>query len=427
NLNNANNITISNNELFSSYLDEGALNIVQSNDIKITGNYFHNNSKAIHIRNSDNLIMMLNNFANNNHGIYSLMANNVTIASNNLSQTEDNYRGHGMEILGKYWDGKRTHYGGSNVLVRDNFVSGKSTGVRVYDYPNLSIIHNVIHENSFGIEVQNSSVLHIRNNTLYNNELWAIKLRDSLNVAIQWNDVIGNRLDVFYDEWIDIADLTAQDVRDNISQIHEYHELGTKNTIESNYWGRETVVDLDNDQVVDFPIKIGGNVYNEDSSPLTAPKQHLTAGNLHFITPPRLLFPIGFESLSGLVNVTWEPSQDYPYDHSISYNVFYGICNQSINDSEKCIQWNSVGTGKLVASNFMWDSNLVPNGWYHIKIVATDSAGISAFDTNDRIFSIGLNRKKNELRLENPSSGFLISVNLLFGMLLISVWRKRRN
>ncbi|MFX0050665.1 MAG: 6-bladed beta-propeller [Candidatus Hermodarchaeota archaeon] len=100
------------------------------------------------------------------------------------------------------------------------------------------------------------------------------------------------------------------------------------------------------------------------------------------ITEPTVIFPNGGETLNGIVEIQWTPSND-PYNHSVTYSVYYSVNNGA--------SWNLLISG-LSTTNYNWDiTSLLYGVDYRIRVVASCSicsTGYTSEDTSDDTFTI---------------------------------------
>ncbi len=99
----------------------------------------------------------------------------------------------------------------------------------------------------------------------------------------------------------------------------------------------------------------------------------------HTLSIPTVITPNGGETLNGSVSIEWTAAID-SWDHDVTYSVHYSSNNGA--------DWTLL-ISDLTATNYPWNTAAVSDGVeYLIKIVATGSAGFTAEDVSDNVFTI---------------------------------------
>jgi parallel beta-helix repeat protein len=97
------------------------------------------------------------------------------------------------------------------------------------------------------------------------------------------------------------------------------------------------------------------------------------------VSIPTILYPNGGEVVNGLITVRWEIATDSE-GHSITYSLLYS--------SSKGQSWVSLASN-LIATSYEWNTSTTQDSSnYLIKVIATCSAGFSAEDVSDSVFTI---------------------------------------
>lgn len=89
-------------------------------------------------------------------------------------------------------------------------------------------------------------------------------------------------------------------------------------------------------------------------------------------TPPTItiLYPVGGETLNGKVDIQWSASD--PEGDEITIDIYYSKDNG--------ITWTEIATGLANTGSYEWDTTTVEDGYYIIKIKATDTNMLSSED-----------------------------------------------
>ncbi|MFW9855732.1 MAG: nitrous oxide reductase family maturation protein NosD [Candidatus Thorarchaeota archaeon] len=443
----AGNVTIENNTVYSTHI---GISIASGTNIHLKNNLFFENSRSMDIHDSSNIfvednriydsytgveiiqsegiLVHKNELRGNLDSIRSVISNNITIISNDVSRSHSKQTGSGIKIEGILRTGSGIISQNYQTLILNNSVNGFWDGIEVsdcnYGGNQINISKNLINVNARGITALNSSRIFIQNNTIFNNERWGVYAETSRSLTIKGNDFIGNRYYLFKPSWLNTDMINENQVKEIRQSAIKDWSASSQIEFKNNFWD-DHVIDLNLDGYSDSPYVLNGSL--QDDMPYSNPHQHLTSDpNLHIVSIPKILFPLAYESLQGPIEIFWIESKDYPNGHNIVYHISLGVEDQNGSyDPFKVQQW-TVLVSDLDYQNATWDTNLIINGWYHLKIEAVCENGHSVFDTSDHAFSIGLDRQRNELRGES-ASGFSFSFTLiLFVGIALSVRVKKR-
>ncbi|MFX0087163.1 MAG: NosD domain-containing protein [Candidatus Hodarchaeota archaeon] len=191
-------------------------------------------------------------------------------------------------------------------------------------------------------------------------------------------------------------------------------DMGLNNTFNQNYWNEWTEPDNDMDGIIDNPYLIEGPSQNEDPNPLSSP---INQTNLHFLFPPRIIFPNGKEILSKFITITWIRAIDTQL-HDISYSLYY---SSDVGKTWSLITNNGSGT------KYTWKiSGLVPSSFYLVKIIATCTEGLTVQDTSDDQFTIiAYESSISHNSSTNPVPSIIISSVVATFLLLVQIRKQR--
>ncbi len=99
----------------------------------------------------------------------------------------------------------------------------------------------------------------------------------------------------------------------------------------------------------------------------------------HYLSVPVVVYPNGGETLSGLVNITWQAATD-SWRHPVTYDLYYS--------QDGGTTWNILVSG-LITTSYQWDTTVFPDGYlYLIKVVAKDNYNLESEDTSDTTFTV---------------------------------------
>jgi parallel beta-helix repeat protein len=374
---------------------------------------------AIYIRNAKNGQVFNNSIVNNRHGIFlDKGCESIDIIEN------------------KVWD-------------------SSESGIRVNSSEDLRIHNNEVYQNTYnGIWTNSSTNLEIWNNTVYDDEL-GIWLRNSSNSRVFENLLFGNdnaiwisnhstANDIAFNRIFDPADMSPNTCGIHLSHnAHEnnilintvnsstehafYAEASSGNNtikwntfsgnnvggtsqafdaasvnVQYNYWSDWTTPDANFDQIVDLPYALEGAAMNEDPFPLTQPAN---ASVFHFLTPIRVLYPNGGESITDSVTIKWIPSHDSE-NHAVNYSVYVSY--------DSGTDWKMI-VGNLTATQYEWNTTSeLKTTHYLIRVVANCSEGLSVLDESDGEFSL-IPHTLSEISITSPSNAGPFDTILIIG------------
>lgn len=405
-------ITDSNFELISIENTE-AFFVIQNNYLdSVTSSL-----DAIYIRNAKNGLVYNNTVVNNRHGIFlDKDCQSIDIIDN------------------KVWDSSQS-------------------GIRVNSSTDVRIDNNEVYQNTYnGIWANSSTHLEIWNNTVYDDEL-GIWLRNSNSSQVIGNLLFGNdnamwisnqsnSNNITFNRFFDPADLNPNTCGIHLSH-NAYENNFLNNTVSNstehgfyveassgdntikwntfignnfggtsqafdaasvnvlyNYWSDWTTPDANFDQIVDLPYALEGAAMNEDPFPLT---QTANTPAFHFLTPIRVLYPNGGESIADSVTVQWIASYDSE-DHAVNYSIY--VSHNSGTDWEKIV-------GNLTTTQYEWNTTSeLKTAQYLIRVIAECSEGLAVLDESDDEFSL-IAHTLSEITITSPTSSGPFDTSLM--------------
>jgi parallel beta-helix repeat protein len=107
-----------------------------------------------------------------------------------------------------------------------------------------------------------------------------------------------------------------------------------------------------------------------------------------------LLYPLGGESLKGSTTIQWEVSDNQ--DDALEINLSYS--------SVDTIDWHTIMISEDDNTTYNWNTSLLPDGKYILRISATDDAGNSAFYTSG---NFTIDSTFPSLQIVKPQIGYL--------------------
>ncbi len=287
-----------------------------------------------------------------------------------------------------------------NEFFNNSVMNNLQNGIEAQASGLNSIYNNTVFNNSQGILYQETNSGLIETNLLFNNSNFGVNLLKSNFINVRRNNFYGNNY--------------------GNSQAHD---SGINNVVEKNFWNEWTTPDNNLDEIVDSPYILAGSSLNQDESPRTIPYEILGGFSpwhyvpFHEITVPKIMHPNGMETLSGTITVKWDSSLD-PYFHIIHYSVYYS--------SDCGVTWDQIESN-LYTTELLWNTNTVQDGFsYLLKVVATCSIGITAWDVSDWLFTIqnGNSTPDESSTTQNSTDfGFLF---LGTGVILFSGYKRRQ-
>jgi parallel beta-helix repeat protein len=328
------NNTLTNNTVANNSWD--GIRLFSSGNNTLVGNTIANNSRdGIYLLSSGSITLTNNTVTNNERGIFLYSSGNNTLVGNTVANNS--------------WDGIRLFSSWNNILIGNTVATNGWVGIFLYSSGNNTLVGNTVaNNNGFGLGLDFSENNTLVGNTVANNDWVGIFIyRLSYNIGVRYNDFSGN----------------------NAGSFQAYDD-GSSNIFAFNFWDDWISPDIDADGVVDTPYPIEGDAYNQDPYPRVFPQNHVFS---HLLVRPRIIFPNGGENLSGKVLVSWIPALD-SQGHSISYSIYYSVDDENT--------WILLGS-QLLDTEFLWDLRSLAGKTCMIKVVATCSEGLSAFDVSD--------------------------------------------
>jgi parallel beta-helix repeat protein len=279
----SNNNTITGNNASNNW---GGIFLSLSSNNTITGNNVNNNWDGIYLLASNNNNTITGNNVNNNwNGIHLYYySSNNTITGNNVSNNSDGgiylfYSSNNNTITGNVFvnDGLNVEYSYQNT-VEDNTVNGKplvyledASDFRVNDAGQVILVNctNITVENldlsntSVGIELHVTEDSKVLNNTVSNNSRDGIRLWDSSNNTIYFNNFINNTNNVFL--------YTSTNIWNSPLEISYTYDGTTYESYLGNYWDDYEGTDADGDGIGSIPYSIDSESDECDDYPLMQP------------------------------------------------------------------------------------------------------------------------------------------------------------
>jgi parallel beta-helix repeat protein len=289
-------------------------------------------------------------------GAISLVDSTCNILKNNIIKNS-------FPSDGQYSNGVNFFHSDNNILTSNTITDNSGDGIGIHSSGNITITSNIVTNNAYGIRI----------------------FEGSYDIKVKNNVFAGNGID------------------DSQSQAFDQ---GSNNHFFLNYWADWISPDINGDGIVDNPYPIDGEAQNFDYNPRVDP--NIIEPHPHLLIAPKIILPTGGEVQSDTLLISWIPAID-SREHSISYSVFYSIDNATT--------WNLI-VSQLTGTDYSWDLSPIESGFlFLIKVVATCSEGLSAFDVTYNplfipskkttalpfeaiflIMFIGLGRRKKKLR-----------------------------
>ncbi|WP_138751412.1 right-handed parallel beta-helix repeat-containing protein [Paenibacillus sinopodophylli] len=191
--------------------DKGnGIDLYESNDNTFIGNTITSMHDGIYMENSDNNLIEENHFELLRYGVH-CMYTKGTVIRNNVGN---------LNITGAMIMAARDVEVSNNTFTKQS-ENVNSQGILLFDAHGTSIVNNHVEGNRVGLYVEQSTMNHIKGNTMTANFI-GIQLLDAENNAINSNQFIGN-----------VASAEAR------NSVH--------NQLEGNYWDSFQGIDLDGD------------------------------------------------------------------------------------------------------------------------------------------------------------------------------------
>jgi len=424
------NINITQNEIISNLENSdsyGGVSIHEAREVNIYKNNISQNVYGVQVLLSKDINIYENIVdKNRNHGIWVrgsseiiINDNIITNHSNNagifISDLKDSGNINGSQ---KITIQNNTVYG-NNYGIKSSILIGEEYGTKSSVLSELLISQNIIHDNWIGGLAQNCSNWNFLNNTVYNNERYAIQIIDINTSNVKYNTFITNRNHILKYSIDSDNDIVAVEEDLLISQISHFG-IGHVN-ISQNFWSDHMSIDKDSDKIIDVKYIIEGTANNSDDTPLV---EIPTTIKKPFLSKPTILFPTGFESIKENFLVNWTEAKIYPNGGEVKYSVYIGNEVNSY-DVTLVTNWNKLNNNLLDAS-YDLDIASIDDEWYHIKVVAESNNGLKSEDTNDKAFSIGIDRQKDQLRGAFGGSIPGFSIFGVLGILIFVTVKKKK-
>ncbi|MHA2064713.1 MAG: right-handed parallel beta-helix repeat-containing protein, partial [Candidatus Thorarchaeota archaeon] len=348
---------------------------------------------AIYIRNAKNGLVYNNTVVNNRHGIFlDKGSQSMNITLNEVCNTSQS----GIRINGS-----------TNVRIRTNEVYQNTyNGIWANSSTHLEIWNNTVYDDELGIWLRNTNNSQVFENLLFGNDnaMWISNQSTSNNIAFNRifdpADLNPNTCGIHLSHNASENNILINTVANSTEHGFYVESTSGNNTIkwnafisnnlggtsqalddasvnvQYNYWSDWTTPDANSDQIVDFPYALEGAAMNEDPFPLTKPAN---ASVVHFLTPFRVLYPNGGESITESANIQWVPSYDSE-NHAVNYSIY--VSSNSGTDWEKIV-------GNLTATQYEWNTTSeLKTAHYLIRVIAECSGGLNVSDESDGEFSL---------------------------------------
>ncbi len=409
-----------------------------SNNNTVANNTATNNQHGFFLNNSNNNTLINNNAAyNNKSGFYvSEYSNNNMLLSNVacynmqdgfslffitsidnvlINNTAINNTGNGFQLSGSHvlinnvasYNGGNGFYLGSdsNVLIDNTASYNRENGFLLQYSNNNTLINNVAtgnHKTGFSLSFLTSEntlkmngaftnmqdgfriVSSSSNNLLEENKAWD---NAGLNLFIS-TDSSGNilRANLIAPSFTRMPpDLVFE--RDTTGHIISWIAVDYENENGSFAVYHNDTILITGNWTSDVPISISVDdfqVGNHNVTIVIRDADNLTLTDIvwvsvDFLSVPTVIHPNGGEMVDDLVIITWQASID-SLGHSMTYSVYY------ITDRDSW--WTLLATG-LTNTSRAWNTTGIPDGTTcMIKVVATDSNGLTSEDISDDTFTI---------------------------------------
>jgi parallel beta-helix repeat protein len=344
------------------YMESTTHSIVTRNTIN------HVNNEGFHLFRCYNTVVSYNTIINgdglgyfNGDGLYLVSGGNNTVLENVLVDAglrihishQNNISSNSVTNGGIDVDGANENLLFNNsVMISSDYEYYGEGGIIIIGTGGNRIISNHISNsrgNGIVVGFVGSSFTMISGNKLVNNAGYGVFLDDSsFWTIVRYNDFIGNQ-----------------------GGESQASDDGSSNIFIFNYWEDWLTPDENNDEIVDIAYSIYGPSSNSDNFPRLVPLEDISS---HLLAPPKIIFPRPDETYSSPLLISWIGAMD-SMGHPINYSIFY-----SINEGET---WISIVSGLAgFPFEYSWNlsSQLEPKAVFLIKVMATCSNGISAFD-----------------------------------------------
>ncbi|MFX1252629.1 MAG: right-handed parallel beta-helix repeat-containing protein [Promethearchaeota archaeon] len=359
-LNSSTNNILSNNTSYN-HRDCGILLGAMSDDNTVRNNACYQNGESGIMLDevSDNNIVRNNTSYQN--GVWGILLDDV---NNNIvrNNTSFNNRMNGIRLSGS----------NQNVVSHNQVYNNDQDGIALYVCSLNTITKNICYQNYHGIGLEESSFNDVTSNSLYQNRGLGLFLASTTNTLVTNNTIFENAgHGLFLDSGSRLNTLKWNNlVKNNLNEVSlsnlppQAYDDGSNNILIYNFWDEWTGPDLDNDNIVDNPYVIGGHSGNVDLHPMVAPNPT----TVHFLNRPRIILPLEGEIFDDIVQIQWTVSVD-SFNHHVNYAIFYAESYSST--------WIFI-IADLMKTSYSWDTTTIPDGQYVLKVVATESTGLTA-------------------------------------------------
>lgn len=227
---------------FGMLIEKSSNGIIRNNIISGDGKQELTSGNGIHLWHSDNVIIDQNHLFQLRDGIYFEFVKE-SVVTNNLSERNHRYGLHFMFSNNDIYTNNTFQNNGAGVAVmfskfiemkRNKFIKNwgsASYGLLLKEIYDAEITDNTFEENTIAINVEGSTRVNYRNNTLKGNG-WAVKIAGACYSNIfESNNFTSNAFDVSYN-----------------SKMND-------NSFSGNYWSEYTGYDLNKDGIGDVPYR----------------------------------------------------------------------------------------------------------------------------------------------------------------------------
>jgi parallel beta-helix repeat protein len=378
-------------------------------NLNIHNNSISNGIRGIMLSNSTNSILTNNTVTNSWDGIsIEYYSKNNTLSYNTVTNNE-----YGISIE---WESE------NNTLANNIVVNNSGDGIKLDTVWFNTFSDNIVSNNSqFGIHSYVSLNSTFSGNTVANNSDYGIYFYWSKENTFSGNTVANNSdYGIYLNQNSDNNTVVFNDFSGNKASGSQAADDGSSNTFAYNFWDEWISPDNNTDGIVDNPYSIDGSANNHDNYPLVISPTN------HYLLQPIITSPSGGETLSGDVTISWVTSVD-TWDYNVMYNVSYSIDGGTT--------WTLL-KADLTATNFIWDTNTVPDGSnYILKIEAISSGNINVMFISLSPFSIANPTTTTTTTTPTPTMTITTTTTttpswnallLLLSLFVILSWRQRK-
>ena len=295
-----------------------------------------------------------------------------------------------------------------DLTITQNNISDSFDGIFVgnVDYGTFSMKKNEIWDTWYGLKINGFfGDIDIRDNTVRDSSIYGIYLNRVNDTELSYNGIYNSgRFGLVLGENAQNTNVTLNDFSFNLRKFKnptasQSIDNGTNNLFNKNFWNDWVTPDNNGDNYVDYPYQINGTAANQDPLPRALRPTVLP----HMLLKPFLSHPVGGETISGVVNVTWDAAIDTA-NHPIAYNLYY-----SVDDGKT---WIAIAES-ISDVFFLWNTQTLSDGIYMVKLEAEDSFGYKADDRSDT-FSISngngsVSHELTPITLLSPNGGETLS------------------